>query len=92
MARDTKDRTVYRCVEPFAIFKDGRPEVYGEGVEVLDGDPILKTHRTHFEDSVSRVLRSRNVEQATAAPGERRTVTTIPQTTEGAHSGDEEGK
>ena len=91
MARDTKARTVYRCTESFS--PDGRT-VWAEGDEVLDGEPILKTHRAFFEEAASRVMRSRHVEQATAAPGELRTVSTSPTpmtstSTEGAHRGEE---
>ena len=63
---------MYRCVEPFATFRDGIPEVYGATAEVLEGDPILKSHRAHFEPVSDRVLRRARVEQATAAPGELR--------------------
>jgi hypothetical protein len=88
MTRDARSRTVYRCTEAFAIYKDGAPLVFTDGQEVLEGDPILKSHRQHFETSESRVMRTRQIEQATAAPGELRTVTTTPKTyTEGAPRG-----
>lgn len=95
MARDTAPKkSVFRCVEAFAIFTNGHPEVYSDGQEVMEGDPILKTHRSHFEDASLRVMRSRHVETATAAPGEARTVSTIQhriRTAEGV-SGDQEGR
>lgn len=86
---DTKPRTLFRCTEAFAVFTNGVPDVFAEGREVLDGDPILKTHRAHFEDATSRVMRSREVEKATAAPGELRAVSTSHQiaSSEGAHRG-----
>lgn len=65
---------IYRCVEAFAIYRDGVPVVYGNGAEVMGSDPILRTHRLHFEPAVERVLRRSGVEQATAAPGEFRDV------------------
>jgi hypothetical protein len=72
MPRDltTTERTVYRCVDPFSpAAKPGEaPRVYSAGSEVLGTDPILKTHRSHFRPSADLI------EQATAAPGELRSV------------------
>lgn len=65
----TSDRTVYQCIDPFAVFRaDGVPEVYAIGRQVLGTDPILRTHRHAFAD-VADV-----VEAAVARPGERRHV------------------
>jgi hypothetical protein len=69
-----EQRALWRCVNPFSIFRGGVPEVYADGHEVLDNDPILKTHRDHFEPAAERVTRRTPVEQTTAAPGEYRTV------------------
>ena len=73
-------RTVWRCVEPFAV-REGRVlNVYGQGQEVLDDHPILKTHRTHFRPA------SEQVERMTAAPGELR-ATPIPKPVEATNDG-----
>lgn len=68
-AQPSKDRTLYQCVEPFAVFRDGIPEVYGADRMVLAGDPILKTHAAYFRPAADRV------EAMTASPGEMRPVT-----------------
>lgn len=81
-ARD-EQRHLLRCVEPFAVFHGSVPSVYGAGAEVLDDDPILKTHRAHFEPAEARVLKRTRVEQATAAPGELRRVSTVEEPTDG---------
>lgn len=77
MPRDTSQTRLFRCVESFAVFSGNVPTVYTEGQEVLDGNPILRTHRKHFEDATSRVMRTtQHIERATAAPGGMRTVST----------------
>jgi hypothetical protein len=71
MARNvqsSKDRTLYQCVEPFAVFRGGIPEVYGADRMVLAGDPILLSHPAHFRLAADRV------EAMTASPGEMRPV------------------
>lgn len=68
-ANSVNPRAVYRCVEPFAVYRDGVPDVYGTDREVLGDDPILRTHGHAFVDVAARI------EAATAAPGERRSVT-----------------
>lgn len=69
---------VQRCVQPFVIWPAGAPVAYTAGRLVEDSDPILKTHRHHFE-AVEAVARRNTaagrIEAATAAPGELRTVT-----------------
>lgn len=77
--REEQQRQLYRCTNPFAVVRAGVPEVYGADAEVLDDDPILKTHRDHFEPAAARALRRSRVEQATAAPNELRRVTTVEQ-------------
>lgn len=66
---------IYRCVEAFAIYRDNVPVVFANGAEVMGSDPILKTHRSHFQPAVDLVLRRQGVEQATAEPGELRELT-----------------
>lgn len=68
-ARSATRRSVYACVDPFCVFRNGIPEMYAAGREVLDDDPILRTHGHAFVDVAARI------EAATAAPGERRSVT-----------------
>lgn len=72
MPRPTRE--LYECVEPFtpATRKGEAPQVFGIGRKVFGDDPILRTHRAFFVRAEDRV------EQATAAPGERRNVT-IPE-------------
>lgn len=78
MARQREEqRQLYRCVNPFSVFRGQVPEVYGAGEEILDDNPILKTHPDHFEPATDRVLRRTRVEQATAAPNELRRISTV---------------
>lgn len=83
MARTRDEQQhIFRCIEPFAVHRGGVPEVFGHDREVFGDDPILKTHRQHFEPASARVTRRAGVEQATAAPGEYRTVapvSTVPE-------------
>lgn len=62
---------VYRCTEAFSVWEGQVPTVYGEGQEVLGDHPILKSHRAFFTKASDAI---RGIEQATAAPGERRSV------------------
>lgn len=64
----TTSREAFQCVEPFAVVRNGVPEVYGADRLVLAGDPILRSHPSHFRPVADRV------EQATAAPGEVRPI------------------
>lgn len=74
---------VQRCVQPFVIWPAGAPVAYTAGRLVEDSDPILKTHRHHFE-AVEAVARrntaATRVEAASAAPGELRTLAPLAQT------------
>lgn len=72
---------VQRCVQPFVIWPAGAPVAYTAGRLVEDSDPILKTHRHHFEaaEAVARRNTAARVEAASAAPGELRTVTSPAQ-------------
>lgn len=57
----------YRCINAF-MYAD---RVYPGGIQVSDGDPILKTHAAHF----ARVeVAAPFTETATATPGETRTT------------------
>lgn len=69
-----------RCTESFTIWRDGAPVAFVAGQLVEDKHPILKTHRHLFAEpeaasgqEVARQLKP--VEQATADPGELRTLT-----------------
>jgi hypothetical protein len=85
MPRDTRNRTVYVCVDGFspAAPAGAAPVAFRPGQQVMDDDPILKTHRQFFVPAADRV------EQATAAPGERRPI--VPPTdTPDIHDDDKE--
>ncbi len=78
----TKDVTVYVCTDGFspAVLPGQAPVAYRPGTQVLSSDPILRTHGHFFTLAADRI------EQATAAPGERRNVPIpepeVPETTE----------
>lgn len=62
-----------RCKEPFAANVAGVPRVVSGGQLVDSADPIVKGREQFFEqvdDFMAK--RSTEVEQATAAPGEKR--------------------
>lgn len=63
--------SLLRVTEAFADFSAGRPEVYNPGRLVDSNDPIVKGREGYFEAAEAAAERVR-VEQATAAPGERR--------------------
>ena len=71
---------VQRCVHPFTIWPDGVPTTFTAGRLIEDSDPILKTHRHHFEavEAVVRRQSAARAEAASAAPGELREVSTPP--------------
>jgi hypothetical protein len=64
---------VFRARTSFAAFLDGRTIIVQPGTLVDASDPILKGRKNLFEEFVpnTRNYPSR-VEQATAAPGEKR--------------------
>jgi hypothetical protein len=69
MARTTSPgREMFTCTEPFVVFRDGIPDVFGPGRQVFADNPILKSHPANFVPSADRV------EQMTAGPGELRAV------------------
>jgi len=67
---------IKRSKVSFAVTVRGVPKVINAGHLVEDGDPLLKGREHLFEDVETHLSdRSASVEQATAAPGEKRTVT-----------------
>ena len=70
-----------RCTSPFTYWsKDGVPRTVPGGELVDDRDPAIKGHEAFFED-VETYVSARSearVEDATAAPGDKRDVTTTP--------------
>lgn len=83
MPRTTRDEpastpAVYRCINAFSVFRGGVPLVYGSDSQVLGTDPILETHRDHFEPIADRLVARRGVEQATAVPGQLRAAVLPP--------------
>lgn len=73
-------RVLYRCTDPFSIWNNGVPTLYAGDREVLEDDPILKTHRHHFEPASQRVANRPRIEEATAVPGEIRGPVLPPRT------------
>lgn len=92
---------IKRCREPFATEIDGITRVVSAGELVSTDDPVYsKATRTHFEDVAVHVGERAGrraaaagavVEQATADPGEARTLTP-PTETANSGDGDEDGK
>ena len=69
----TKDRTLFECHEPFAIWVRGVPVMYGGGggiKNVAHDDPILRRYPQKF-----RPLMPDRVEAMSASPGEVRAIT-----------------
>jgi hypothetical protein len=70
---------IKRCSESFTIWREGAPVAFIAGQMVDDKHPILKTHGHLFADpeTVKRPAPAavRATEQATADPGEARTLT-----------------
>ncbi|NJP73730.1 hypothetical protein [Streptomyces sp. C1-2] len=64
-----------RCKQSFSAYVGGRPRVVRAGSLVEDDDPIVKGREASFEsvDAHLAARRSR-VEQTTAAPGEKRSI------------------
>lgn len=64
-----------RCREPFAADMDGVQRVVPAGTLLDSSDPIVKGRENLFEPVDTFMARqSPDVEQATAAPGEKRSV------------------
>lgn len=62
-----------RVTEAFAYFDNGLPVVMSPGALVADDHPAVKGREDKFEPVEVAAARLSPVEQATAAPGERRT-------------------
>jgi hypothetical protein len=60
------DRTMKQVVTPFSVGN----EVFGKGELMWSDDPIVKKHAEYFGEA--KVHESAPIEQATAAPGEKR--------------------
>ncbi len=67
---------VLRCIEPFAFSDKGVERVVRAGDLVDDKDPLVKGRERWFETVDANVGRmtDRSVEQATSAPGEKRST------------------
>lgn len=71
---------IKRCKHPFVAYLNGRPRVLHVGDLVDEDDPVMRG-RTHMFEDVEATVPHRAepaVEQATAEPGERRSVTRPP--------------
>jgi hypothetical protein len=68
MAKDTH----YTVLDSFITTHDGEELEYHKGDVVEAEDPIFKKHPHLFAPLILREDRARAVEQATAAPGEKR--------------------
>lgn len=67
------DRRLFAARRSFSTFLDGQTVVVKQGQLVDDGDPILKGRADLFEPFVPSIRNyPGRVEQATAAPGEKR--------------------
>lgn len=67
---------IKRCKASFTMFVGGSPRIVNAGDLVDKNDPVIKGREALFED-VETYVSDRTpapVEQATAAPGERRDV------------------
>ncbi len=63
---------IYVAIETFSFALDGNPVIVHAGQTVREGHPILKAVPGHFVPLVEHV--DFEVEQASAAPGEKRKV------------------
>lgn len=66
-----------RVKEPFAVFSD-QSRIYHAGALVDSADPVVKGRESAFEPvdaAATRRTTGASVETATAAPGEKRSVT-----------------
>jgi hypothetical protein len=67
---------IFAAREPLSATVDGVPVYLDKGDLVDDGDPVLQGRESMFEPFVPKVRtydrREVDVEQATAAPGEKR--------------------
>ena len=63
-----------RCIAAFVDFRDGAVELYNPGRLVDGANPVVKGRESYFEPVEVAAARHAGVEQATAAPGEKRSV------------------
>lgn len=71
--------TIKRCTSAFAASVDGAPRMYTVGQLVDAADPVIKGREALFEDVETHMAgkaarQAPRVEQATAEPGEKRSV------------------
>jgi hypothetical protein len=71
--------TIKRCTSAFAVSVDGAPRMYTVGQLVNANDPVIKGREDLFEDVETHMAdkaarQAPRVEQATAEPGEKRSV------------------
>lgn len=66
---------IKRCKASFAAAVHGVPRVMAVGTLVKDDDPILKGREHLFEDAEAYVQERTRVEDTSAAPGRRRSLT-----------------
>lgn len=64
-----------RCVAAFAAYRNGAPVIVNVGEVLPDDDEVIKGREGLFEPLDAHLARRSGVEQATAAPGEKRSVT-----------------
>jgi len=60
--------------QAFAILSDPSGRVYAPGDLVLSTDPVVKGHEAYFEPVEAAAARRSPLEQATAPPGQRRSI------------------
>lgn len=70
---------IKRCVAAFADSPNGVPRMFTVGQLVDASDPVIKGRESHFEDVETHMAdkaarQTPRVEQATAEPGEKRSV------------------
>lgn len=68
--RKVEGAGLYRALEPFSVVIDGAPVSVGSNEVVDENDPLYQAHPDKF--GPVRVRSYSRVEQATAAPGEKR--------------------
>lgn len=64
-----------RCKEPFSCDINGVPRTIAAGALVDSADPIVVGREALFESVDAFVSRQARVEEATAEPGEKRSLT-----------------
>ena len=82
-----------RCKEAFAVTdSDGAALVFAPGDLVDSKNKWVKGRENHFEKVEAAAERKSRVEQATAAPGEQRSVTKPAKKTAAPKNADEDDK